>query len=1033
MAASLRVCSVIVLAMLAGCSRSHYRQRADADAYSLIHEKAGHTAWDVPYDYDVLPMPGSRFYDPTAIDDPLLPNPSPQLYAYDLPQLQPRDPERFRQRLQSGSTAGDMNPFPDVHVASTVRKLERLPDVTHQIDLVSLATPIGETSSRRTVHGHTEEYSRANIASSPDTRSDLINIQQATYSQQNDAASNFANDQQAELPTPDEVVEATTPDDDLRLTPVPRAAWEEVPQSCKLRMFEFESIREEYRRTFEQSPSDYGDESGKALALEDIVELALLNSREYQTQKETLYRTALRLSLQRFDYDLKFSTSGNRIATNYTHDRSGGITVNRLRVPSGYQVDKMLATGGTVLLRFANNLVLTFNGSNGFATDIGSDIVLDIEQTLLQIDVQFEGLTQAERDLVYAARDFARFRKTLYTSLATRYYSLIRTYRQVEIDSQNYLTLARAFDQAKAEYRNNQERLFQVDQVEQNVLRGRSRLIQTCNGLEQSLDNLKISIGLPTETLVNIDLIELEQLTQYDELAVRRELVRRVHKRLENERNSSEPELVVLYSTAVDLIGRLLTAFEIMEKLDEQPTGIDELKDLRARIGVLQVRNEAETVRERLQRETTADSPNFVAIFGRSMDLIERLCTLVDNQVEVAALQDRSQSEIIDMRTTAAGLRSQLTQLGDDYESLVARLDEQATEQEGEARDVEIKAEFQRLIDKATALLKACEEYVTLLDQVAQIQLPPQDPDQALQQTIQAVDALLDRTEETLAEIGGGLAPIEVEFDDAMMTALVLRFDLMNERGALADDWRQIKLAADDLKSVLNLRATQTVSSPGDSPFDFSFDDSNTALSATLDLPLNRRAQRNQFRQQLIDYQAALRRLMAAEDDIKLDVRNDLRDLALDQEQYRVDVASAGLAYERVVSTQLEQRLGIGGVTARDFLEAQDAYISALSSVAGRHIDYIVDRMELFLDTELLEVDELGLWNGLYDESVKPTPYYQLPSHAYPFYGELPHGLHFSKAMRRMTQVPPGTSMFHRDPTAEELQPAPEPVHLPPQ
>ena len=59
--------------------------------------------------------------------------------------------------------------------------------------------------------------------------------------------------------------------------------------------------------------------------------------------------------------------------------------------------------------------------------------------------------------------------------------------------------------------------------------------------------------------------------------------------------------------------------------------------------------------------------------------------------------------------------------------------------------------------------------------------------------------------------IACGLIPVEIEVDDAMMTALVLRFDLMNERGILADDWRQIKLAGDDLRSVLDLNASQTI------------------------------------------------------------------------------------------------------------------------------------------------------------------------------------------------------------------------------
>lgn len=866
MAASLRVCVIVALAMLAGCSRSHYRQRADADAYSLIHEKAGHTPWDVPYDYDVVPMPGSRLYDPTPLDDPLLPKPAPQLYAYDLPQLPERDPERFRQRLQGGRLGDRANPFPDVQVAMRDVPFSRLPDVTHQV---------------------------AQLAMSND-------VHRAAYNRQIETTDEMVGELEAELPAPGEEVERGTQEegDGIQLTPVPASAWEDVPTSCKLRMFEFESIRKEFQRTFEQQPSGYSNESVKALALEDIVELALLNSREYQTQKETLYRAALRLSLQRFDYDLKFSTGGNRIATDYTHARDGGITVNRLRVPSGYRVDKMLATGGTVLMSFANNLLLTFNGANGFATDIGSDIVLDIEQTLLQIDVQFEPLTQAERDLVYAARDFARFRKTLYTTLTTQYYTLIRTYRQVEIDSQNYLTLARAFRQAEEEYRAGEEPRVQVDQVEQNMLRGRSRLIGTCNGLEQSIDNLKIRIGLPTETQINIDLTELEQLTRHDELAVRRELVRRVRKRLVSERNSSKPERVVLLSSSIDLIDRLLGAFGVLEQLGEERPNDTELRKLRALLGVQRARIDADSERKRLEAELAETRPDYPKLFGRTMDVAERLLILIEHEIEVAQSHGQSGDAIADMRRTAAELRQREEQLEVAIRELFNRF-KTDTNGTGEGLgSVRFSSELRELVKEVTELRQACEDMIRVLDQVNGLQQTDQDLEAASVETLQMVDALLGQSDQLLASIGGGLAPIDVEFDDAMMTALVLRLDLMNERGALADDWRQIKLAADDLKSVLNLRATQTVRSPGSSPFDFTFDESLTRVNATLDLPLNRRAQRNAFRQDLINYQVALRRLMALEDAVKLDVRNDLRDLALDQEQYQVDIASAGLAFK---------------------------------------------------------------------------------------------------------------------------------------
>ena len=994
MAASLRVCLLIVLAVLAGCSRRHYQQRADVDAYSVIHEKAGHTPWDVPYDFDVVATPGSRLYDPTSLEDPLLPHPAPQLYAYNVPQLPERDPDRFKQRLRTSTLLNPVNPgpsVPPVQVASQGASFARLPAVSH----------------------------------SPIMAPHTATLQPVSYLDPSSQSSPPSDAPNSELPVPDEQSLTESEGDELYLAPVPVSAWDDIPQSCQLRMFEFRSIREEFERSFGEPPRDLDQSVSQKLSLEDIIELALLNSREYQAQKETLYRTALRLSLQRFDYDLKFSTGGNRIATNYSHARDGGITVNRLRVPSGYQVDKMLATGGTVLLRFANNLVLTFNGSSGFATDIGSDIVLDIEQTLLQIDVQFEPLTQAERDVVYAARDFARDRKTLYTNLTRRYYTLIRSYRQIEIFSQNYLTLARAFEQAEAEYRAHQEPRFQIDQVEQRMLSGRSSLIGACNNLEQSLDDLKIQIGLPTEIPIDIDLTELEQLTRHDELAVRRELVRRVQKRLVDERDTAEPEQLVLLSSGVDLIDRLLGGYEVLKQLGEEPPDEGQLLDLRAQLSVQQARTEAVSERHNLQQVAESDPPRLAALYGRTFDLTERLFILIDHQIELARLRGQSPDSLADIQRTAAELRLQQQRLDEQSVQLYKRFETAVEGSQNNPEDEQFGTELRRLVDEVTTLRMACESLIRLLDQIMMLDDANLNSEEAFQRTIQSIDDLLAQSEQLLRSIGGGLTPIELAFDDAMLTALVLRLDLMNERGALADDWRQIKLAADDLKSVLNLRATQTVRSPGDSPFDFTFDESLTQLNATLDLPLNRRSQRNTFRQALINYQAALRRLMALEDRVKLDVRNDLRALALDQEQYQVDVASAGLAFERVVSTQLEQRLGIGGVTARDFLEAQDDYTSALSSVASRHINYIIDRMELFLDMEVLTVNEQGMWDGLYDESVQPTPYYQLPPHAYPFYGELPHGLHFSREIRRMQDVPPGTSMLHQSSNAEELESVP--------
>ncbi len=138
----------------------------------------------------------------------------------------------------------------------------------------------------------------------------------------------------------------------------------------------------------------------------------------------------------------------------------------------------------------------------------------------------------------------------------------------------------------------------------------------------------------------------------------------------------------------------------------------------------------------------------------------------------------------------------------------------------------------------------------------------------------------------------------------------------------------------------------------------------------------------------------------------------------LAREQYVNQVASTALAFERVVSTELELR--IGSATSRDFLEAQNAYADSLNGVASVHIGYIVGRLQLFLDLESLTVGDDGFWDDLYDDQYQPQPSYQMPGYALPGYGELHPRLRYSHKLRRMLCVPTGTSMIHSPATVDD-------------
>ena len=805
-------------------------------------------------------------------------------------------------------------------------------------------------------------------------------------------------------------------------TPIPLESWEAIPPSCLKRMFDFESIRSEAKLTREDLPDGKSltltESSAPRLSLGQIVEQALLNSRDFQTQKETLYLVALSLSQERFAYVRKFSAGGNGGSIEGGNFRTNGQTVETLNISSSLQVDRMLATGGDILAQFANNILLTFDGPAGFTADVSSSILIDFVQPLIQVDVQFESLTQAERDLVFAARDFARFRKSFFFDFASDYYDLIASFRQVEINAQNYfLTCTRAFKQAEAEYAAGIVPRVQVDQVEQSLLNGRGQLIGTCNSLEQSLDSLKISIGLPTETPINIDLTELNELTRLDQLSVSADSTNRVLKRLSAA--TEKPDRSELASTAAVLLDRLIDAIELGGESQQGSQQLQDYEKQRASFLMDFARLNADRIGTELESQLNSDAPSEPLIFQRATAYCKSLLSLTDRQLQVAKLE-RGQSIDEDAEKIGAAYvadpETEDSTNEDDTVGKPAQVDRPRPEKDPtvftpwerdrrklvvlvdgldtQLRELIVDEAIERLpelIDQALALQKRLAMLVDNLDEEFDIEVS-KDAESDLIRIKENVIKLIATAQEELNAPGLGLKPIDIDTDDAMITALVLRYDLMNQRGFLADDWRQIKLAADELKSALTLEASHQINTPPgvNQPFNFDLDNSATTVGLTFDSALNRFSERNSFRASLINYQQSLRSLKLLEDNIKFSVRNDLRNLSQDREQYLIAVASAALAFERVVSTSLEFRLGTGGVSARDFLEAQTAYTNALSNVANLHIDYLVDRTQLFFDLELLLVDDRGFWQDLRNEEVQPQPQFEIPACGQPVYGNLP-------------------------------------------
>jgi hypothetical protein len=559
-------------------------------------------------------------------------------------------------------------------------------------------------------------------------------------------------------------------------------------------------------------------------------------------------------------------------------------------------------------------------------------------------------------------------------------------------------------------------------------------VINSCNALEGTLDRLKVRIGLPTEMPLNVALSELEELTLRDEASVLREQLDR-KSRVFLQRQSSEGTAVAL-PALTEVARRLLSLAEVNTLLTEQPPlapqghSIPALRILVALLEAEERRIEARQKNEllALNAQAGADEAQLLpaALFIRNKEVV--MLTLESVRKELQLLRLVMQLDAQQAATHAADVagtenpqsapdldarRAQLVR----FESLVERWQLDA-ERFNELDQKLIGIPFAEQAALLPELNIAAGQQLNLARQLEEdILLVLKEHDIHFPQTAEELEGLVSEVLELRAQTPGeiGLAELEIDVDEAMLTALVQRLDLMNRRGQLADAWRQIKYAGDDLRSILNLRATQSIRTRAgsDNPFDFTFDDSTTRLSMNFDTPLNRRSERNIYRLTLVNYNVALRNLIEAQDNVKLDIRDDLRAIELDRNQYEIAIASAALAYDRVTSTRMQVALGQGNITARDFLEAQQAYTQSLSAVAQQHIGYIQDRIQLFLDLEQLQVNQVNFWPELRNESYPFIANTNFGSLTPDGYGSLPNGPWYSDCLRRMEQVPSGVSTIY--------------------
>ena len=219
---------------------------------------------------------------------------------------------------------------------------------------------------------------------------------------------------------------------------------------------------------------------------------------------------------------------------------------------------------------------------------------------------------------------------------------------------------------------------------------------------------------------------------------------------------------------------------------------------------------------------------------------------------------------------------------------------------------------------------------------------------------------------EELDALGVELAPLEISQERAFEVAFANRLDFANDEAEVADAARKIVVAENALQAGLDVVLSASGTSDDREPVRYKFKEGTYAAGLDLDLPFDRLDERNALRASLLDLEAARRRAAAAEDSIKIAVRQDLRDLRSAAEAYEIQRVAVATAERRVESAKLF--LDAGRAETRDLLEAQEDLLSAQNELIASRITYWLARLLMFVDLGVLVVSPEGLHYEATDE-----------------------------------------------------------------
>ncbi len=705
----------------------------------------------------------------------------------------------------------------------------------------------------------------------------------------------------------------------------------------------------DWRRHLGEDLPQTGD--GKvSLKLADALRLALIHSPSYHQQLESIYLSALDVSTERFRFDTQFFGGFTASAAHRGSDNPGGESTTLALEPNA-SIRKRFAAAGELLVSFANSIGWEFFGPNdGFAS---SQLGFSLVQPLLRRGgraVALEQLTIAERTLLANLRAFQLYRQGFYTLVAIGELGVSGPQRRGGFFGGTGLTGFTG--QGSGGFGG-------VGDITGFGRGGGGFGGGGGGGGAGFAGGGAGSVG---------GFIGLQQQAQ----------------QIRNTRDSLEAQLRTLALLESNLEAGLIDIAQV----DQFRQNIET-----ERANLLQAQNGLLSSLDSFNLSVLGLPPDLPIepddAFIRPFQLIAPAVTAVQNSVAqlIDALGELPETPAIgDLRRIIGRIEplrmdisTQIDLLPADFARLHAASDVRTramtpSERRLFDRDVEQLHESLRDLRQRFSATAARREQL-------EAALTPESIDETADGVIELLTELSNVVGElSLVQARARLesitlVPIEFDAAEALEIARDSRLDWMNNRAALVDTWRLIEFNANALQSDLSLRFSGEVRTAGDdNPVKFRDDTGSVRAALEFDGPFARLVERNNFRQQLIQYQQDRRQLIRFEDSVHQTLRRRLRDLEELRLNLEIQRRAVAIAIRRVDQTREalyrpvppsapgEAPQALGPTAAQNLLFALSDLRNTQNNLMSVWLNHLAERMRLHRDIGVMQLDERGIW-----------------------------------------------------------------------